>query len=75
MRLAYQEPSSDWRRRSARQRALAIGLTLAAELIFVILLLGLAPKLIETVETPNQPLSFDLATPTPEAKKAPRPKP
>jgi hypothetical protein len=75
MRLAYLEPSSDWQRRSARQRALAIGLTLAAELIFIILLLGLAPKLIETVETPNQPLTFDLATPTPEAKKAPRPKP
>jgi protein TonB len=54
---------------------MAIALTLGAELIFLILLLGLAPKLIEKVETPSQPLSFDLAPPTPEAKKAPRPKP
>jgi protein TonB len=53
---------------------MAIALTLGAELIFILLLLGLAPKLIEKVETPNQPLSFDLAPPTPEAKKAPRPK-
>jgi hypothetical protein len=75
MRLAYLEPSNDWQRRGARQRVLAMGLTLAAELIFLLLLLGIAPKLIETVEKPNQPLTFDLATPTPEAKNTPKPKP
>ena len=75
MRLAFPGSSSDWRRPSGRQRALAIALTLGAELIFLILLLGIAPKLIETIEPPNTPLTFDLATPTPEAKKAPRPKP
>ena len=47
MRLTFSRPSNDWRRPTPRQRALAIGLTLAAELIFVILFLGLAPKLIE----------------------------
>jgi len=75
MRLAYPRDSRDWRRPSPRQRALAIALTICAELVFVILLLGLAPKLIETVETPNEPLTLDLAPPAPEARKtAPRPK-
>jgi len=74
MRLAFPETSSDWRRPSPRQRALAITLALCAELIFVILFLGLAPKLIEQVEAPGNPLTFDLAPPAPQAKTAPRPK-
>ena len=72
MRLTLPNSSSDWRRPSPRQRAMAIALTLAAELIFVILFLGLAPKLIEQVEDPGEPLTFDLAPPAPKA--APRPK-
>ena len=76
MRLASPRTSSDWRRPSPGQRARAIALTLAAELIFLILLLGLNPSVIEKVESPGQPLTFDLAAPTPEARKAaPRPKP
>jgi len=73
MRLVFPETSSDWRRPSPRQRALAIALTLCAELIFVILFLGLAPKLIEQVEAPGEALTFDLAPPA--LKAAPRPKP
>ena len=65
-------PSSDWRRPSPRQRALAIALTLCAELIFVILFLGLAPKVIEQVEAPGEPVTFDLAPPAPKAKTPPR---
>ena len=72
MRAAFPTPTSDWRRPSPRQRAMAIALTLAAELIFVILFLGLAPKLIEQAEDLGEPLTFDLAPPAPKAE--PRPK-
>ena len=72
MRLAFPRPSTDWRRPSPRQRALAIALTLCAELIFVILFLGLAPKVIEQLEDPGELVTFDLAPPAPKA--APRPK-
>lgn len=75
MRLTFPRPSSDWRRPSPRQRALAIALTLAAELIFVILFLGLAPKLIEQAETFGEPLTFDLAPPAQKAKTPPKAKP
>src|SRR3990170_8708754 len=68
MRAAFSESSSDWRRPSARQRAKAIGLTLAAELIFVLLLLGLVPSVVEKFEAPGQPITFDLAPPAPQAK-------
>ena len=69
MRLAFPTPSSDWRRPSRGQRVKAMALTLAAELIFVILLfLGLAPKLIEQADEPEL-VTFDLAAPAPEAKK------
>src|SRR5215216_6356635 len=68
MRAAFPTPSSDWRRPSARQRATAIALTLAAELVFLILLLGLVPSVVEQFEAPGEPISFDLAPPTPQAK-------
>lgn len=75
MRLALPKSSSDWRRPSPRQRALAITLTLCAELVFVILFLGLAPKLIEQIEAPGEPLTLDLAPPAPQQRKTvPRPK-
>jgi len=72
MRLALPESSTDWRRPSARQRAKAIALTICAELIFVILLLGLVPSVAEKFEAPGQPLTFDLAPPAPQAKRAPQ---
>jgi len=72
MRAALSEPSSDWRRPSRGQRAKAIALTLCAELIFVILFLGLAPKLIEQDDAPGELVTFDLAAPAPEAKKTPQ---
>ena len=68
MRVALLTSSSDWRRPSPRQRALAIALTLAAELVFLLLLLGLVPSVVEKFEAPGQPISFDLAPPAPEAK-------
>lgn len=68
MRAAVPQSSSDWRRPSARQRAQAIALTLAAELVFLLLLLGLVPSVVEKFEAPGQPISFDLAPPTPQAR-------
>ena len=69
MRQAYTHPSSDWRRPSPRRRALAITLTLLAELVFVILFLGLAPKLTETFDPPGEPLTLDLAPPAPQKRE------
>ena len=74
MRLAFPTTSSDWRRPSPRQRALAIALTLVAELIFVLLLLGLVPSVVEKFEVPGEPISFDLAPPAPKAASRPKPK-
>ena len=74
MRAVFPTSSSDWRRPSPRQRALAIGLTLLAELIFLILFLGLNPKLIEQAEAPGEPLTFDLAPPAPKAASRPKTK-
>lgn len=68
MRAAFSGSSGDWRRPSRSQRAKAIALTLAAELVFLLLLLGLVPSVVEKFETPGQPLSYDLAPPAPEAK-------
>ena len=43
MSSATPELRADWRRPSMRQRALVIGLTLIAELLFLLMLLGLGP--------------------------------
>ena len=72
MRPALPEASSDWRRPSPGQRARAIALTLCAELVFLLLLLGIAPSLIEQAEAPGGPATFDLAPPAPKAKTAAR---
>ena len=74
MRAAFLTSSSDWRRPSPRQRALAIGLTLIAELIFVLLLLGLVPSVVEKFEAPGEPTTFDLAPPAPKTASRPKPK-
>ena len=42
--------------------------------IFVILFLGLAPKLIEQAEDLGEPLTFDLAPPAPKAAARPKAK-
>ena len=44
MQSAYSERRADWRRPNVRQRALVIGLTLLAELLFLLMLLGLGPS-------------------------------
>lgn len=75
MRLASPRTPSDWRRPSPGQRARTIALTLAAELVFLILLFGLAPTLTETFEAPGAPLTLDLAPSAPQERKtAQRPK-
>jgi protein TonB len=66
--------SSDWRRPSARRRAVAIGLTLAAELLFLLILLGLNPGLPDKILPRSTPLTFDLSPQTPKPRPAP-PKP
>jgi len=44
MQSAYSERRADWRRPNVSQRALVIGLTLIAELLFLLMLLGLGPS-------------------------------
>lgn len=56
---------SGWQRPTARRRAAAIGLTLIAELLFLVVLLGLSPKLpIKILPTPSE-VTLDIR---PEAK-------
>ncbi|WP_310468065.1 hypothetical protein [Sphingomonas sp.] len=66
--------SSDWQRASPRRRAAAIGLTLAAELLFVLILLGLAPSLPERFKTSPPLVIFDLNPAAPEPKRTVAPK-
>lgn len=44
MRLAFPQSTADWRRPDVRQRVLVILLTLLAELLFLLVLLGLGPS-------------------------------
>ena len=44
MQSAYSDRRADWRRPNVSQRALVIGLTLLAELLFLLMLLGLEPS-------------------------------
>lgn len=69
---ATPETRADWQRPSARQRALVIGLTLLAELLFLLVLLGFGPTSLTGPE-PGQPTLVDLinAPPAPEAAPAP----
>ncbi|MEO8548304.1 MAG: hypothetical protein ABI422_08065 [Sphingomicrobium sp.] len=73
MTFAVAQDSSDWRRSSPRRRATAIALTLAAELIFLLILLGLTPTLPEKILTQPTVVSLDLSPQTP-ATSAPEPK-
>ena len=66
--LSSEEP--DWRRASGRRRAAAIGLTLGAELLFLLLLLGLNPGLLPTSDRPSEPTLIDLGA----EPAAPQPK-
>ena len=61
-------------RTSPRRRAAAIGLTLAAELLFVLILLGLAPSLPERFKTSPPLVIFDLNPAAPEPKRTVAPK-
>ncbi len=62
----------DWRRSTFRRRATAIGLTLLAELLFLLVLLSLNPALLPKREIPAQPTLIDLR---PDASPAPTPRP
>ena len=44
MQFAYSESRADWRRPNTRQRILVIALTLLAELLFLLVLLGFGPS-------------------------------
>jgi protein TonB len=66
----WPEPRADWRQPSARQRALVIGLTLLAELLFLLILLGLGPAT-WTGRDAGQPTLVDLI----DAPKAAAPEP
>lgn len=75
MRPASPEPRpdwrTDWRRPSISQRGLAIGLTLLAELIFLAILLGLAPTSFGDRKPASRPTIVDLVpAPAPEPRAA-----
>ena len=85
MRLAYIQSPADWRRPNGRQRLLVIGLTLLAELLFLLMLLGLGPSSwaekdrstpTEVTFLPDE-VAVVRAEPAPEAasKTVPKPKP
>ena len=62
---------TDWRRPSISQRGLAIGLTLLAELIFLLILLGLAPTSFGDRKPASRPTTVDLIpAPEPQAPAA-----
>ena len=62
---------TDWRRASGRRRTVAIGLTIAAELLFLLLLLGLNPGMLPTSDRPSEPTLIDLGA---EPAAQPQPK-
>jgi protein TonB len=59
----------DWKRASPRRRATAIGLTIAAELLFLLILLGLNPNLPSKILTPPTVITLDLS-PDPPATQS-----
>lgn len=67
------QDSPDWQRPSSRRRAIAIALTLAAELFFLLILLGLNPVLPSKILTAPTVVSLDLSPATPETR-APTPR-
>jgi protein TonB len=71
--LSVPPGTGDWRRPSARRRAAAIGLTLLAELLFLVVLLALSPKLPVKLLPQPQAVSFDLQPVSPATRK-PQPK-
>ncbi|MEO6580483.1 MAG: hypothetical protein ABIN83_04970 [Sphingomicrobium sp.] len=71
MRLAFIQSPADWRRPNVTQRALAIALTLLAELLFLLILLGFGPS--SWVPTRQSSQSTDVIfLPEPPAPRAPR---
>ena len=70
MSSAPPEPRADWRRPSVRQRALVIGLTLVAEVLFLLMLLGLGPAT-WTGREAGQPTLVDLINAPPAPAPAP----
>lgn len=67
------QDSSDWRRSSPRRRATAIALTLAAELLFLLILLGLNPTLPSKILSPPTVVTLDLS-PEAAATRTPAPR-
>lgn len=63
---------AEWQRPSARQRALVIGLTLLAELLFLLVLLGFGPASL-TGRDSGRPTLVDLINAPPAAAPAPAP--
>jgi hypothetical protein len=68
------QDSSEWGRSSARRRATAIGLTFAAELLFLWILLGLNPPLPKSIFSRPIAVTFDLPAAPKAEKAAPKPK-
>ena len=70
MRPADPAIRAQWQRPSARQRALVIGLTLVAELLFLLVLLGFGPASL-TGRDPGRPTLVDLINASPASEPAP----
>jgi len=75
MRSAYHSSSIETRG-SARRRSVAVGLTIVAHILIILLLLRLAPSMVAKPVEPRNPVTFQLApdqtAPTP-AKRTPSP--
>jgi hypothetical protein len=67
--LAEAQGTSGWQRPSARRRAMAIGLTLLAELLFLVVLLALSPKLPIKILPTGKVITIDLS---PERQTSPK---
>lgn len=72
MSSAGPEKRADWRRPSARQRLLVIGLTLVAEILFLLILLGLGPATWSGREA-SKPTLVDLIPGPRDTEEAPAP--
>lgn len=70
--LATSGRFAEWQRPSKRQRALVIGLTLLAELLFLLVLLGFGPASL-TGRDPGRPTLVDLISAPPAQEPAPSP--
>ena len=75
MRLTFPKAASDWQRPGPVQRALVITLTVLAELVFLIILIGLSPDELPKADAPVAPVMVQLTPDSPMKRPVVRPRP